>query len=255
MKSLALGAVVMTSLVLPSFGADMPVKAPQQHTYTSASKSPWYAVVGGSALFTGGSADLRDRDCGNINSILPCGTPASMHGSGGGGIFGGLGYRWSPWLRTELRVGYGWSDAKGDTNIPGFPATVEGKYSSVSSLVNAYVDLASFFPLGRFEPYIGGGIGIAQNRVRSIVVNSTGGGVLTLPSGTNTSFAWTVALGTAYRLSPNFLIDVAYRYRDFGMARSDAGTGTSSLGFSFPTNGLESRALAHGIDLAIRYEF
>jgi opacity protein-like surface antigen len=259
MKALVLGAVVSAALCAPAFAADIAVKGPPRASFVSA-PSPWYAVVGGAVLFSGGSTDLRDRDC-STSPFLPCGVTASIQGDGGWGVFGGIGYRFSPWLRGELRVGYGESQAEGDSNFPGFPGKVHGRYSSLSALVNAYVDIAGLFPggMGGFEPYIGAGIGVSNNRIRSVTTDVFAGAVflhtLSFPGGDNTEFAWTVSAGVAYRLSRNMLIDVAYRYRDFGMVRSDPGLASSTLFGTFPTNGFESRALAHGIDVAIRYEF
>jgi opacity protein-like surface antigen len=262
MKRILLGSVLAATFAFTAAAADMPVKAPVRPLPSASifAPSPWYVVAGGSVLFSGGRTDLRDRDC-TTSVFLPCGTPASIEGDGGGGVFGGVGYRVSPWLRAELRVGYGWSDAEGTSSFPGFPGVVRGQYSSISALVNAYIDLAPLFfrGLGGFEPYIGGGIGIASNRIRSVTTDVFAGGVylhtLTFPGGTHTDFAWTVVVGTGYRLSRNVLLDVAYRYRDFGKAQSDAGTASSNVFGTFPTNGFESRALAHGIDLAVRYEF
>jgi opacity protein-like surface antigen len=222
----------------------------------------FYMVFGGTILFPG-TANLNDTGCPATAQFLNCSVQQQVSGGTGGGGFGGVGYRVLPWLRTEIRGGVGGTSAQGSLVNNGTTNLYQADYSNFSALANAYVDIAPFLApgtLGPFEPYVGVGLGIAVNEIHNIrftVPNQT----VFPQGGTTTQFAWAATIGTGIRLSAiglpqSMLFDVAYRYRDFGNVRSDAGVATLSGGGSFvASSGFETRARAHGIDLALRVEF
>jgi opacity protein-like surface antigen len=103
-------------------------------------------------------------------------------------IFGlGIGYQYNDWLRFDLTGEYRGKasfHALDRFNTGGVPATNTNDYTATKSewlfLANAYVDL-----------------GYAD-------------------SGTVTNFAWALHAGLAYKVNPNFTVELAYRYLNMG---------------------------------------
>jgi opacity protein-like surface antigen len=269
MRHLSAGVVVLGLSVGVASAADMPVKAVVLSKAPVAAQTGLYAVVGGSVAFEGGSATLNERNC-NSAVFIPCNVPANMKSEGGWGIFGGIGYRFVRWFRGEVRVGYGEASARGTTAFPGEFTNVTADFNTSSVMFNGYVDFAGFATpgfFGIFEPYVGAGVGAARNRAKNIrfVSGPLGGAPFadapyTVPGGTHTDLAYNVSVGTGVRLTqlglPNWLFDIAYRYRDFGISRTAPGPVINIFGASIGNvQGFEVPARAHGVDFALRYEF
>ena len=88
-------------------------------------------------------------------------------------------------------------------------------------LANAYIDLGTWRGL---TPYVGGGVGFAiglgaglEGRQRSA------NGVAYGDDHTETNFAWALYAGVSYDVTPQFTMDLGYRYLDMGDARSGDG--------------------------------
>ena len=88
-------------------------------------------------------------------------------------------------------------------------------------LANAYVDLGTWWCM---TPFIGAGVGGARvsidNFTDQSIVNN-GGGALPVARcfGDNASkwnLAWALHAGVAYKVTPNFTVELAYRYLDMG---------------------------------------
>lgn len=94
-----------------------------------------------------------------------------------------------------------------------------GSLSSVVVLANAYVDLGTWHGI---TPFIGGGVGGAYNRVYGVYdfdPSDLGGGGIT-SSNSDVNFAWAIHAGLAYDVSPNFKVELAYRYLNLGDVES-----------------------------------
>ncbi len=90
--------------------------------------------------------------------------------------------------------------------------------SSWLGLVNAYWDITNWCG---FTPYVGAGIGFATMSVNGLKdVNVPNGGVAFGAGNTNTNFAWALHAGVSYDVSPQFAIDLAYRYANLGDIKS-----------------------------------
>jgi opacity protein-like surface antigen len=165
-----------------------------------------------------------------VNYPGVCG--ASLNSLGSSAIFGvGAGYRFGNGFRADVTLEY-----RGGYNLSG--SDPEGTYfdpqvTSKGALINGYYDLP--LVLGPFRPYVGGGIGYSKNKMDPINwYDSTSSG--TLPGGSTNSVAWQLTLGTNIDLGDKWVIDVRYRYSDFGRFKKDAGPDLAGQ-FNPPPNG------------------
>lgn len=153
-----------------------------------------------------------------------------------GGV--GIGYRFNNWFRVDGTFEYrgGGSIGANDridytnpyTGNPGILTnTYKGNLSSMVALFNAYVDLGTWNCL---TPYIGAGIGVAQNRITGLTdqganwVDTTGPLIQptlgTAGNGTKTGVAWALMAGVGYEVNKNLTLEVGYRYLNLGDAQS-----------------------------------
>jgi opacity protein-like surface antigen len=198
-------------------------------------------------------ANIRDRSstgalgvCGNAT----CTTPGQLNDVGNSTIFGaGIGYRVLPSVRTELgfayRGGYEVNEADAGNN------RVHADIRSWNVMLNGFYD----FDIGSaFRPYVGAGIGVANNRVRNVrteVAPAFGGGTVTENGGNKTGFAWSLGAGIAYAINPRMVLDVGYRYVDLGKLRTDAGPlGGAGGGANY--GGARGNLRAHEFVVALR---
>jgi len=101
-----------------------------------------------------------------------------------------------------------------------FNGTFTNNYTATKSelvgLINGYLDLGTWACV---TPFIGAGVGFANIRIdhfRDLNVE-TGGGGWSQPS-TQTNFAWALQAGLAYKVTPNFAVELSYRYLNVGNA-------------------------------------
>lgn len=220
------------------------------------------------------AADFSDRDSSAIN-------PPALFGSGPGrdggsigayGDFGryplveaAFGRQISPWLRTELALAWRPDmQYRGTSNFRGVPGDqpVSATTDSLSGMVNLYLDIAGLTEagLGRFHPYVGGGVGVAHNRLGEMTYGFPGNPgahkVSITPGGTKTDIAFMAGIGTGITLSRRFMLDLSYRYTDLGRVETDAGKlylDTKPAGIDIaPTR---ARLRTQGVFAGLRYLF
>ena len=145
----------------------------------------------------------------------------------------GVGYQFNSWFRADVTGEYRSAATYRATNYysgsavacAGLPSGVCGDaYSGQVSvglfLVNGYFDLGTWSGL---TPYVGAGLGIADYSMgkltdQSMQVLNPGFGMSDTASSAN--FAWALMAGVAYRLGPDLLLDVGYRYVNMGQINS-----------------------------------
>jgi opacity protein-like surface antigen len=151
-------------------------------------------------------------------------------------IFGlGVGYEFNNWLRMDVTGEYRTKAAVKATgsysgaSCPGGGAAVgtcfdvnTGNYSAAVFMVNAYVDLGTWWCL---TPYIGAGIGGAYNTIsgmqdNGIISNGSVGFGYAATDNSSLSFAWNVQLGLTYNVNNNFKVDFNWRYLNLGSPQS-----------------------------------
>ena len=116
--------------------------------------------------------------------------------------------------------------------------TVQGNQSYRSYMLNGYFDI----PTGTsFRPYIGAGVGMAQVKNRLAFVDM---GSVTKQKKNN--FAWQVAAGVGYNITPHWVLDVGYRYVD---------NGNNEWTFNSGAQEVEFNSAEHQMTAGVRYTF
>lgn len=242
-------------------------------TYTpSVRAADWYAraVIG---YESSQSADFFDDDCSSSDppALFGCGTGVDGRPLGAYGDFGSfavldaaVGRRVLPWLRTDVSIA--WRPHmvySGEANFRGVPGNqpVDSTASAFTAMLNVFIDLVykAETPLSRFQPYIGGGVGISYNRLDSMTYlfpELTTHKISVTPSGSSVHPAYTLALGTGIVISERISLDIAYRWSHLGRVETDAGRmymnhmpqGIDIAGTSAPLR-------THGLHVGLRYNF
>jgi opacity protein-like surface antigen len=142
-----------------------------------------------------------------------------------GGV--GVGYQFNHWIRGDLTGEY-----RGKSSFHGLESSLVtrgdmDKYDATKSewvgLANVYFDLGTWYGL---TPFVGAGVGFTRTKIDNFVDTFIGGnggtGGAFANSHSETDLAWAVHAGVAYDVTPNFKVELAYRYLNLG----DAQTGT-----------------------------
>jgi opacity protein-like surface antigen len=195
-------------------------------------------------------AGIRGKDFASDGVI--CGDPLCASGGtidkvGTSALLsGGLGWRIGSDWRADLTLGYrGWY--KMDQTMPD-SAVAKGDISSLSLMLAGYRDFS--FDWGR--PYLGAGIGAAQNETDEVKY-LLGGFTFDVPGGSKTGAAWAVMAGIGFPLSPTKTLDIGYRYADLGKLVSGSGSLMVSGVPVGPYSGFEGRLKAHELSVGLRF--
>lgn len=176
-----------------------------------------------------------------------------------------VGLRLQPWLRTELALAYRpdmhYSGQANFTGLTG-PQPVSGDAESLSGLVNLYLDINGLpgVSLGRFQPFVGGGIGFARNWLDEMTYKfpqlPPKHTYSIVPSGDRTDLAFMFTAGTGIELTKHLILDISYRYTDLGRAQTNVGTmHMDGSVTSLVIAGTSAPLRAHGMLMGLRYHF
>jgi opacity protein-like surface antigen len=225
---------VLATLATAAAAADMPGASPppplQWHPPALFHlDTGWY--LRGDLGYSIGTIGSADAAAGFTN---PTGNKLGSGLSGGGGV----GIK-SNWLRTDFTID-SMAPLKYNGSIAA-PNDVTAKISAISALFNGYLDLGTWYHV---TPYIGAGVGTAYMHVTdysSALAPPFSGG-----SHGQWNFAWAGMLGAAYAVAPNTMIDVGYRYINYG----DVATASDSFGAMNFKN-----IAAHEVHVGVRWSF
>ena len=173
-------------------------------------------------------------------------------------VGGGIGYQINNWFRTDVTADWR-NDAKffgvnsGSNYVNGYSID-NGKIESSTLLLNGYIDFGRWYG---FTPYVGAGVGVAQNHFHSYAGQVT---CLTLacgpigpqlptpiPSHTTYNLAWAVMAGVAFDLGYGFKLDAGYRFVHVG----DARTGVDAFGVGSKAKALDAQEVRLGVRYVI----
>ena len=231
----------------------------------------WY-VRGDVGFERSKAADFCDSDCTATDppALFGCGNGNNGQPLGVSGDFGSFpvtelafGRQLFPWLRADLAVQYSsHMDYEGQANFlsVGQNQPVSAKANSFSSMINVFLDAKDLtgIGMGRFEPYVGCGAGLAHNRVSEMTYrfpeNSGRHKLSITPSGTRTDFAFMLTVGTGIVLKDRIVLDVAYRYQDLGRVETDPGNMVMDiLPSGIKIAGTYTPLRTHGVVIGLRY--
>jgi len=159
-----------------------------------------------------------------LDSTLSSSAQSSAFSSGNNFSFG-LGSRINDWFRADLTGEFrGTSQFSGTDRITfpgGFGAdTYRAHMTNWVFMANGFVDLGTWFSM---TPFLGAGVGTARvslaNFIDQGISNSGNGSVSSFAFGDNISkwnLAWALHAGVAYKVAPNFTIELAYRFLNMG---------------------------------------
>src|SRR5882672_8718024 len=219
-KSLvAAGAASLLSSV--AFAADMPSIMPPP-----AYAPPVVEDFGG--WYLRGDIGFSNQRVNRLNNALDANATTSVQNNSfnTAGIFGlGAGYKVNNWFRADVTGEYRGNSQFFGTDAITYPGGVGAEtYHATKSewlvLANAYVDLGTWWCI---TPFIGAGVGTARVQIANFIdqgiANNGAGALPGLAFGDNVSkwnLAWALHAGAAYKDTPNFTVELAYRYLDMG---------------------------------------
>jgi len=149
-------------------------------------------------------------------------------------IGGGVGYQVNNWVRFDVTGEYRtdtkfWALENYTVACTAGPVCYDqdsGRISTFDVLANGYIDLGTWW---NFTPFVGGGVGGAFHQFGNLTdYNISTGGSGAAPTKYTTSFAWALMAGVDYSFTPNWKLEVSYRYFNGGRVQSgvyDCGCG------------------------------
>jgi len=248
-------------------------------------KSYLFGAVSVISLLAAGSASAHDDDSGwylrgnagygiHEDPELSGGIDSSLHGNGlqseGDGAFTlGAGYDFGDHWRLEADV----DSLKTSLGSISQTPSSSGSLLTESVMLNALYDFDNF---GKFEPYVGAGIGIVDTKgsfaahdftgtAGELVLNPTcvgntpgrdlGQGATCGISDSDRGFGWQLLAGLGYELTDNLTWDTHYTYLNAPSANLEGHIANLSTGaFEFFDADLDDVA-AHTLVTGLRYKF
>ena len=207
----AAGAASLLSSV--AFAADIPVAPPPQYYAPPPVEDfgGWY--LRGDIGMTNTRGKLfapayNDASTVSVNQIGHEFTSGMTYGLG-------VGYQFNNWFRMDVTGEYRAGATFRGLDTYG-PASNDyyGTKSEWLFLANAYVDLGTWWC---FTPFVGAGIGYSQNTISNWRdINTQTGATAYSDSRSQWEMAWALHAGIAYKVTPNFTAEFAYRYVNLG---------------------------------------
>ena len=216
---IAAGAATLMSTA--AFAADMAIAPPPAY-------APPPVVEDFGGWYLRGDIGFSNQRVSRLNNALDANNLTSTQklSFNTAGIFGlGAGYRFNSWFRADVTGEYrGNSQFHGTDQITYVGGVGTDTYRATKSewvvLANGYVDLGTWWCM---TPFIGAGVGGARVSIANFtdqgIANNGGGalpGLALADDVAKWNFAWALHAGVAYKVSPNFTVELAYRYLDMG---------------------------------------
>jgi opacity protein-like surface antigen len=115
-----------------------------------------------------------------------------------------VGYKLPMNFRAEIEGGYSKTDFD-KISVAGTSVGLSGHLRVWTAMANLFYDI----PLGGgFVPYVGGGLGVANERAENVGALGVNFG----SSSSETDFAWQAEVGLGYQVTPQLTIAPAYRF-------------------------------------------
>lgn len=189
-------------------------------------------------------------------------TGATMENALFGGIGMGCGMG-SRGLRGEVMLGYTghrkidgqpiiWNGPAGPLGVAPSPIVYDDPLhtgvKSYTGMVNAYYDLGNW---GGITPYLGAGVGVSYNKMSEVYFTDNVNLPNRIEGDSRLSLAWSLMAGIGWQITDRAILDIGYRYMDYGKATSGK---VDSAGFVNPAVRIDDMT-AHEIKVGLRYHF
>ena len=217
------------------------------------------------------SSLLKDQDCSSTNppALFGCGKGNDGDRLGADGAFRqspqadlAVGYRWSPWLRTEALLN--WSPQlsyQGQSNFLGPAGSNQPVSASGQALAGFAVVYVDAPPVLGVHPFVGAGLGAARTQLGDVTYRFPGiaGDASTITQGgTSTSFAYLLTAGVSLPVSERIALELAYRWTDFGSVKTRTGSAEivrPNRKTSLTIGGTEMDWTSQAVLASLRYRF
>jgi opacity protein-like surface antigen len=180
------------------------------------------------------------------------------NGFAGISFFGiGAGYQFNSFLRVDVTGEFRGRASLHSKAVGSFGSVdqLTGSMSSWVALANIYADLGTWWC---FTPFVGVGIGVANNKIHDLydaslrVYGAAGsGGIVAYAddAATKMSLAYALHAGVSYKVSNSLSMELAYRYLNLGSASSGFfhNTGTPVYPGPYNFSGIDSHDLKLGM--------
>lgn len=120
--------------------------------------------------------------------------------------------------------------------VPATTVSASGSISTLSGLINLYVDIPTGSDL---EPYIGAGVGVSRASANDLTATYPGTSLTTTVSGTSTVFVYQLMAGLAYNVSPTTAVTLGYRYFNVASQSFELGSGGTATADGLGVNNIE----------------
>jgi opacity protein-like surface antigen len=125
---------------------------------------------------------------------------------------------------------------------------IHASVKSTTLMFNGYKDLGSF---GGITPYIGAGVGVSYNKMSDVYFTGNPFLLNTIGGASRTSLAWSLMAGVGYQMNERAILDLGYRYMDYGKAESGRVDNTGAINPPLRINDIT----AHEFKVGLRYHF
>ena len=133
---------------------------------------------------------------------------------------------------------------------PPTPVTdpVHTSVKSTTLMFNGYKDLGSY---GGMTPYLGAGVGVAYNKMSDVYFTGNPALLNQIEGGSRVSLAWALMAGVGFQLNERAILDVGYRYMDYGKAQSGRVDNSGAINPPLRINDIAG----HEFKVGLRYHF
>lgn len=202
---------------LPALPPPPPLETPAPVEFTG-----WY-LRGDVGAGLNWMQDFRSSDASLVPGFAYDGTSLGTQAIIGAGV----GYQFNNWFRADItgeyRTGSHFHAIESYNNIYGVGFDqYSGIVRNAVVLANGYFDLGTWWG---FTPFVGGGVGVAFSQFHGLTDTGLGpdniGAFGSAPDKSSTQFAWALMAGVDYSITPNWKVELSYRYLDMGRVSSN----------------------------------
>lgn len=210
--------------------------------------SAYAADKGGFYVGVKGGYEYKDKPSSGVSATSQNATNEKWSDKNGYTIGGAVGYNFAgSGLPVRAEAEYLYHNQFKYFSKNGTGATSTGEFTSKIDIHTVFANFYYDFKTDTaFTPYVGAGLGVAF--VNQKVSSTFAGWTPSAHDGDYdaTNFAWNVGAGVGYSLTDNIIVDLGYRYTNFGDAKA-----VSNGGVEFKAKDLN----AHEALLGLRYQF